>query len=1279
MIKPVIKFTGRWVWRVVAWGLSLALLCLLVAFMAFQFWFLPRANDYRQDIANALAKAAGVSVSIGQITGAWYGWRPGVTLRQVLVKDAQQRDALVLAEVHTQVAWKSIILRELRLHLIEVSGLSLDVRRDAAGRIFVAGIALSAEQPGQSSLGDWLLRQDSIRLSDSALLWTDEKAAGEPLELTQVHIELGNRFGVHGLRLRATPPVSLGAPFTVYAGMEGDLHGGLSAWKGALDIKFPYVNLEQAHRHWPSAIEISQGAGSIEAHLKVEKGILREVQADVAVANVKGKLAPDLAELHLVRLSGGIGYISGAGSMEVRVRDLNFTTPDTITQSGLTGAFSRETDVSGNLETKANFNSLNLAPLAPTAAAIPLPEDIRAKIAALAPRGRLTQGKLRLVENSGRVLRYDISARYEGLTLNAFGAFPGFSGMSGEFRAHDRGGNLAVSTRNGWVHVPKTLANVIFLDHLDTQLNWITGEDSAMDIRVQQASVANADFAGTVTGTYRYAKGTSGRADLQASLTRANASAVWRYVPLAIPEAVQRWLRRALVAGHSRQASITLRGDLADFPFSHGRPGLFEVKAKAERGVLDYVPGWPRVEDIQCDLLLHANRLEIGNANGKVFDVPLRNVTVSVPDLGPHDPVATLRGEASGRTASFLRFLAESPIARITDGFAREVQIKGNGKLVLATELPLRRLHETKIAANYDFTANQLELPAGLGTLSQLTGSLQISRAGVSTKDTTAKYLDGPLKIDVGPLPSGGVEVRASGRAGGYALGKLLRPGWEQNFDGFADWKGRFAFAPGTHERFVVETTLQGLSSRLPAPFNKTAEEVLPVRIEERAHDSGLVQMQAEVGARAALRYLAPPGQLLHIKSGELVFGGKPDVHNVEEKPGLRVSGRIPALDADAWRALADIPVPGAPIEFRRKERPPISLNKLQVGQLSALSRDFGSVTFSGRRAADGTQITVEGKAVSGAIGWKDQGSGQLSLKLARLHLPPSKGDGKTIGEVISAESLPEVQAEILDFWLGERDFGKLDLSAVPEGRLWRLKRLDLVSPEGRAHLQGSYDLRGQVPRMMVDVQVDVFNIGAYFARLKLPPGIKGGKAAMRGNVQWSGAPYALHLPSLSGKLVLDAKQGQFVKVDPGVGKLLGVLSLQALPRRLTLDFRDVFSQGFAFSQISATSNIAEGIATTEDFKMQGASASVGIKGSVNLIRETQDLHVRVLPGLSDGLTVAGTIVNPAIGLAAYLAQKVLKDPVDQLFASDYQVAGTWADPTVSRKQKSVPYVRDHK
>jgi uncharacterized protein YhdP len=51
--------------------------------------------------------------------------------------------------------------------------------------------------------------------------------------------------------------------------------------------------------------------------------------------------------------------------------------------------------------------------------------------------------------------------------------------------------------------------------------------------------------------------------------------------------------------------------------------------------------------------------------------------------------------------------------------------------------------------------------------------------------------------------------------------------------------------------------------------------------------------------------------------------------------------------------------------------------------------------------------------------------------------------------------------------------------------------------------------------------------------------GIEGGKGKLEGNVSWSGPPYAMDIPTLSGRLALSATKGRFVKVDPGIGKLL--------------------------------------------------------------------------------------------------------------------------------------------
>ena len=146
------------------------------------------------------------------------------------------------------------------------------------------------------------------------------------------------------------------------------------------------------------------------------------------------------------------------------------------------------------------------------------------------------------------------------------------------------------------------------------------------------------------------------------------------------------------------------------------------------------------------------------------------------------------------------------------------------------------------------------------------------------------------------------------------------------------------------------------------------------------------------------------------------------------------------------------------------------------------------------------------------------------------------------------------------------------------------------------------------------------------------------------------------------------------MKIEPGLGKLLGVLSLQALPRRISLDFRDVFSEGFTFDRVSGNVRIARGVMTSDDLHLSGPSAQITITGDADLAEETQRLRVRVQPTLTAGVSagaallfLANPIVGAAVGAGSLLAQKMLRDPVEQMFSYEYQVTGSWSDPHVSR------------
>jgi uncharacterized protein YhdP len=269
-------------------------------------------------------------------------------------------------------------------------------------------------------------------------------------------------------------------------------------------------------------------------------------------------------------------------------------------------------------------------------------------------------------------------------------------------------------------------------------------------------------------------------------------------------------------------------------------------------------------------------------------------------------------------------------------------------------------------------------------------------------------------------------------------------------------------------------------------------------------------------------------------------------------------------------------------------------------------------------------------------------------------------------------KNLPSVDLTADDFKMGSRQFGRMSLLAVPNEADWRIERLELTSPDGTLNLTGLWQAWDVNPRTQIKVKLDVGDIGRYFARMDLPQGIQGGKAKLEGHLSWSGPPYALDVPTLSGQLTLAANKGRFVKIDPGIGKLLSVVSLQTLPKVMTLDFKDIFGQGFAFDQITSGVDIVHGVARTNDFHMQGPAARVEMKGEVNLAAETQRLDVRIFPAMSDSVALGTALVNPAVGVGAWVLQKAFRDPIGHMLSLEYEVAGTWTAPAVARKKREV-------
>ena len=263
---------------------------------------------------------------------------------------------------------------------------------------------------------------------------------------------------------------------------------------------------------------------------------------------------------------------------------------------------------------------------------------------------------------------------------------------------------------------------------------------------------------------------------------------------------------------------------------------------------------------------------------------------------------------------------------------------------------------------------------------------------------------------------------------------------------------------------------------------------------------------------------------------------------------------------------------------------------------------------------------------------------------------------------------LPALDIVADDFSVRQLRFGRLELRASNDGGVWNLRRISTSNPHGTFTGQGTWQRSGGPGRTQLDFRMDSSDVGELLGRLGYPGTVRAGAARLDGKLAWNGGPTDIDFASLNGDLGLEASKGQFLKLDPGAaGKLLGLISLQNLPRRITLDFKDVFSAGFAFDSIAGKMAVQKGVMRTDQLEIAGPAARVVMRGEVDLKRETQRLNVNVLPEVGDTAALGVAIVNPAAGAATWLASKLLKNPLGNVFGYAYRITGTWDDPKVEK------------
>jgi uncharacterized protein (TIGR02099 family) len=866
--------------------------------------------------------------------------------------------------------------------------------------------------------------------------------------------------------------------------------------------------------------------------------------------------------------------------------------------------------------------------------------------------------------------------------------------------------------------------SVLPLQRLEADASWrLQGE--RIEVALDGLRLANADIEGggqlrwhtSEPGQSRSGSRFPGVLDLSASLTRARAEQVHRYLPLSVGPQARRYVREAVQSGQASRVDFRINGDLWDMPFNlPGARGEFRIAAQLQGLDFVYVPPylqapgevpWPALQNVRGELVLERSSLRLSSVQGGLRGAPNVRLSEASIDLGDLAQPTTLvvSARAQGPADEVLDFVRSSPVNGYTGQALARARIAGRAGVQFGLRLPLEDLAAARVSGTVALSGNDVRISPDAPLLARTIGNLSFSEQGFAVEGAQAQLYGGPVRFSGGMRPGpGGGPPRIAFQGQGTATAQGLAQGglgavsrlFEQA-SGSAAYAAQLGFRGGVPE-LLVTSNLQGMAIELPAPLGKGAEAGLPLRYESAVltelNGQALTdRLRLQIGPAALplldLQYERDVAQAEpRVLRGSIAVGLEAGESAPLPAAGVLANIRLGQIDVGAWQRAFESATRASPsaqgAAASSLDYLPTTL-AVRAQQLTVSGRTFNALVLGGSRVGTLWRANVDAAELNGYGEWRQpgaSGAGSVYARLVRLQLPPSAAS--EVEQLLQQpRSVPALDIAVDDLALGERRLGRVEVQAVNRGgdgraSVWQLTRLQATLPEARLSATGNWAADPQASaasaprRTALDFTLDVSDAGALLSRFDRPGTVRGGKGSIVGRLTWLGSPLRLDYPSLSGQLNVDVERGQFLKVEPGAAKLLGVLSLQALPRRLVLDFRDVFSEGFAFDFFRGDARVERGVVFTNNLQMKGVNAAVLMEGSANIALETQDLKVVVVPEINAGTaSLIATAINPAIGLGTFLAQFLLRQPLQSAATQEFRITGGWADPQVAKIERT--------
>ena len=1226
---------------------------IVISSLTFQFYIKPNLSNYKSRIEILASEAMGQTIRINSLKGRWDFINPELALNEVVFYDSQNNITLALTEISADFSWLSPFYLAPTLSEIKLKAPKLLVRRDTTNKIFIGGIPIDG--PSNNKLTNWLLNQKKVSIEQGEVDWRDEFRQAPALTLKDLNLSYKTHFiidliGKHKFNLNFRVSNS----DNQFIDLSGNIYAkkieDINSWDSEVKIKAGNINLA-AYTPWVNyPIKINAGTGDLNLTASINNAVIDKINASIKLTNFKTELnQANKNEVNLRNFSGNIIWYSSKKDHHVTFENLYLLTNNGINIENANSAITISSETNNPTAFSLQINKIQLDAANEILQTIPYFDDVKSKIDAIKPSGSLSKVDLKWVDDKNIVL--SLKAQFDKLSLKAFDGLPGFENLTGSIHLTDKDGSLKLKSTDVSLTYNKLFREELKFNDLHGDLKWTKNY-----LMFKNISFNNAFINGSINGSIKHSLEKGAYLDIQASIPFIDLKHAKTYYPKTIGTESLHWLDTSLLEGSLENTLVSIKGSSDDFPFVDAQnladpnEGSFVVTTTGKNTLIEYGTGWPVIEKFDFNASVNAGTFELLSKKGQFLGNTIKELKTTIPAIAIEHPILNLQSTLDSPTREAIKFINNSPIKESVQHLFDEATGSGEGKLKVNIDIPIDNLDAITFKGNYQFLGSTLTNPAvGIPKIEKIKGLVTFDEKNVKTENLTGTMFGGNTNISLVADSSKAIKVKLNGKFTDKGIAEKLGTSFSK-LNGSANWEGLLEYKKPLLN-IQLSSDLKGIEMSYPAPFNKARDKEEKFYFTKKQNNTKTDQIEFAYSNIVSSKITRiEKNNIMSIDKGYISINS--DI-NTNMQKGLYLKANLPYVNLDDFISVYS--EEGSSSGFK------IDKADIALKHADLFDRRFNNIKIEIAPVNASTKFKISSNETSGNLLWTEKDN-KLTARLNGLKLP-NEIKKLSSTESSSSQKVPNLDIKIDSLEVDGKKVGKLELVSMTSKQNINIQKFKIINDKNIFQAEGDWIGWNKNPISNINFSWKISNLGETLNFLGFPNFVKDGEADVSGQLRWPGNPFSFDKTKVDGSFNLDVRKGIVQKVEPGIGRLFGLLTLQSLPRRLSLDFRDLFGSGFVLDTMNVAVRVNNGIMKTSNFRMDGPAAEVFMSGEINIIKETQDLNLKVTPHISDSLSIAALAGGPLVGAVAFIAQKILKDPLNKVLTSEYRIIGTWEKP----------------